>query len=110
MSRILIRLASAIPTLLGVVIVTFLLTRVLPGDPAVFFASNPSMTAEDVEAVRISLGLDQPLYVQFRIYLVDLMHGNLGKSLSTGQSVATELARRLPASAELTLVAFVMAI
>jgi len=110
MSRILIRLASAVPTLFGVVIVTFLLTRVLPGDPAVFFASNPSMTAEDVDAVRVSLGLDQPLLVQFRIYLVDLLHGNLGNSLSTGQTVAAELARRLPASAELTLVAFVLAI
>lgn len=110
MSRILIRLASAIPTLFGVVIVTFLLTRVLPGDPAVFFASNPSMTAADVEAVRISLGLDQPLLVQFRLYLVDLLHGDLGNSLFTGQTVVAELARRLPASAELTLVAFVLAI
>lgn len=110
MSRILIRLASAVPTLFGVVIVTFLLTRVLPGDPAVFFASNPSMTAEDIDAVRVSLGLDQPLLVQFRIYLIDLLHGNLGNSLSTGQTVVTELARRLPASAELTLVAFVLAI
>lgn len=110
MSGILIRLASAVPTLFGVVIVTFLLTRVLPGDPAVFFASNPSMTAADVDAVRVSLGLDQPLLVQFRIYLVDLLHGNLGNSLSTGQTVAVELARRLPASAELTLVAFVLAI
>lgn len=110
MSRILWRLLSAIPTLFGVVIVTFFLTRVLPGDPAVFFASNPSMSEAEIDAVRESLGLNEPLIVQFRIYLVDLLHGDLGTSLTTGLPVTTELANRLPASAELTLVAFFIAV
>ena len=51
MRAILWRLLGSVPTLFGVVLATFLLTRVLPGDPAVFFASNPSMTAEDIERV-----------------------------------------------------------
>lgn len=110
MSGIVLRLLSAIPTLFGVVLVTFLLTRVLPGDPAVFFASNPSMTAQDIEAVRRDLGLDKPLAEQFLIYLGNLLRGDLGNSLSTGQTVVTELANRLPASIELTLFAFVMAV
>lgn len=110
MSGILLRLLSAIPTLFGVILVTFLLTRVLPGDPAVFFASNPSMTAQDIEAVRQSLGLDKSLLEQFLIYLHNLLHGDLGNSLSTGQTVATELAKRLPASAELTILAFAIAV
>ncbi|WP_173934770.1 ABC transporter permease [Chelativorans sp. Marseille-P2723] len=109
MSRIGIRLLSTIPTLFGVILVTFLLTRVLPGDPAVFFASNPSMTQADIEAVRTSLGLDRPLIVQFWLYLKALLHGDLGNSLSTGQKVTTEFANRLPASAELTIFAFVIA-
>ncbi|NGN44052.1 ABC transporter permease [Mesorhizobium sp. CGMCC 1.15528] len=110
MTGIVLRLLSAIPTLFGVVLVTFLITRVLPGDPAVFFASNPSMTTQDIEAVRQSLGLDKPLPEQFLIYLGGLLHGDLGNSLSTGQKVVTEFANRLPASAELTFLAFFIAI
>jgi ABC-type dipeptide/oligopeptide/nickel transport system permease component len=109
MNGIVLRLLSAVPTLFGVVLVTFLLTRVLPGDPAVFFASNPSMTAQDIEAVRQSLGLDKPLPEQFLIYLGNLLQGDLGNSLSTGQKVLTEFANRLPASAELTFLAFFIA-
>lgn len=110
MTRIAWRLLSAIPTLFGVVVVTFLITRVLPGDPAVFFASNPSMSAEDVERVRVALGLDKSLPEQFWVYLGALWQGDLGRSIATGQPVATEMLNRLPASVELTLFAFVLAI
>lgn len=110
MTGLALRLASAIPTLFGVILATFLLTRVLPGDPAVFFASNPSMSAADVEAVRQSLGLDKPLWEQFLIYLSALLRGDLGQSLSTGRTVADEFANRLPASIELTGFAFLMAV
>lgn len=110
MKGIVLRLLSAIPTLFGVVLVTFLLTRVLPGDPAVFFASNPSMTEQHIDAVRQSLGLDKSLPEQFLIYLGNLFQGDLGNSLSTGQTVVTELANRLPASAELTILAFLIAV
>lgn len=110
MTRIALRLLSAIPTLFGVVVVTFLLTRVLPGDPAVFFASNPSMSTDDIAALREQLGLDKSLIEQFWIYLVALAHGDLGNSLTTGQTVMTEVINRLPASAELTMFAFLLAI
>jgi peptide/nickel transport system permease protein len=109
-SRIAFRLLSAVPTLFGVVLVTFLLTRVLPGDPAVFFASNPSMSRADIEALRRTLGFDKPLIQQFWLYLHALLHGDLGNSLTTGQPVTTEILHRLPASAELTLVAFFIAV
>jgi ABC-type dipeptide/oligopeptide/nickel transport system permease component len=99
---ILKRLLLAVPSLIGVVIVTFLLTRALPGDPAAYFA-GPAATAEAVEEIRVKLGLDQPLIVQFVRYIGDLSHGDLGSSLTTGQPVAAEIKRRLPASAELTL-------
>lgn len=109
MMRIVLHLLSAIPTLLGVIIATFLLTRVLPGDPAVFFASNPSMSETDIAALRESMGLDKSLPEQFLIYLKALMQGDLGNSLTTGQSVVKELSNRLPASVELTLAAFLIA-
>jgi peptide/nickel transport system permease protein len=101
------RLLTVIPTLIGVVIVTFLLTRVLPGDTAAYFA-GPAATKESIAEIRKSLGLDRPLPEQFARYVSDLAHGNLGNSLSTGQPVITEIATRLPASAELTLVGLIL--
>jgi ABC-type dipeptide/oligopeptide/nickel transport system permease component len=106
---ILRRIAGSIPSLIGVVIVTFLLTRALPGDPAAYFA-GPSATEQSIAEIRAKLGLDRPLPVQFMDYVVDLAHGNLGNSLTTGQPVLTELVTRLPASAELTLLGLAFAV
>jgi peptide/nickel transport system permease protein len=101
------RMLMAIPSLIGVVIVTFLLTRALPGDPAAYFA-GPAATKEAVEQIRVKLGLDQPLIVQFGRYVTDLTKGDLGSSLTTGQPVAKEIRARLPASAELTLLGLIV--
>jgi dipeptide transport system permease protein len=109
LSMILRRLVLAVPSLIGVVIVTFLLTRALPGDPAAYFA-GPAATKEAVEQVRVKLGLDKPLLVQFFRYAGDLSRGDLGASLTTGQPVATEIRTRLPASAELTLLGLLLAV
>ncbi|MEW6639214.1 MAG: ABC transporter permease [Pseudomonadota bacterium] len=103
------RLMFAIPSLIGVVIVTFLLTRALPGDPAAYFA-GPAATKEAVEQIRKKLGLDKPLIQQFIGYTADLAHGDLGTSLTTGQPVAAEIRNRLPASAELTLLGLVLSV
>jgi peptide/nickel transport system permease protein len=103
------RMMVALPSLIGVVIVTFLLTRALPGDPAAYFA-GPAATKEAIEQIRVSLGLDKPLIVQFGHYVADLARGELGNSLSTGQPVATEIKTRLPASAELTLLGLILSI
>src|SRR6266545_3514092 len=100
------RLLFAVPSLIGVVIVTFLLTRALPGDPAAYFA-GPAATKEAIEQIRVKLGLDKPLIVQFGRYVGDLVQGDLGTSLTTGQPVATEIRNRLPASAELTLLGLI---
>ncbi|MEM6446730.1 MAG: ABC transporter permease, partial [Cyanobacteria bacterium P01_D01_bin.123] len=87
------RLLGAIPSVIGVVVVTFLLTRALPGDPAAFFA-GPAATAEAIEEVRRNLGLDKSLIEQFFIYLGELVRGDLGTSLTTGQSVVYDLTTR----------------
>jgi peptide/nickel transport system permease protein len=108
LASLLRRLVTVIPTLIGVVIVTFLLTRVLPGDPAVYFA-GPAATPESIADVRKSLGLDRPLPEQFLRYVNDLAHGDLGNSLATGRPVVSEIASRLPASAELTLFGLIIA-
>ncbi len=106
---VLSRLGTAVPSLVGVVIVTFLLTRVLPGDPATYFA-GPVASPEAIAAIRAQLGLDQPLWTQFARYVVDLFHGDLGTSLTTGQPVLAEIKARLPASAELTLLGLLLSV
>jgi dipeptide transport system permease protein len=109
MTLIIKRVTMAIPSLIGVVIATFLLTRMLPGDPAAYFA-GPAATPQAIQEVRVKLGLDKPLIQQFSRYVFDLAHGNLGTSLTTGQPVITELRTRLPASAELTLLGLLVSI
>jgi ABC-type dipeptide/oligopeptide/nickel transport system permease component len=103
------RLLGALPNLFGIVLITFLLTRALPGDPAAFFA-GPAGTQEAVEQVREKLGLNKTLPEQFWIYLRQLAQGDLGQALSTGLPVRQEIVTRLPASLELVLASLLFAI
>ena len=81
------RLLAALPNLVGVVVITFMLTRALPGDPAAYFA-GAAATQEAMDQVRTQLGLDKPLLEQFFRYVADLARGDMGLSLTTGQPVA----------------------
>ncbi|MBI3328353.1 MAG: ABC transporter permease [Nitrospinae bacterium] len=96
------RAATALPSLFGVIVVAFALTRALPTDPAAYFA-GPAATHEAIEEIRRKLGLDRSLPVQFLVFLSDLAQGGLGQSLTTGQPVLKDIIQRLPASLELTL-------
>ena len=109
LATILRRLVLGLPTLFGVVVVSFALTRLLPGDPAVYFA-GAAPTPEAIADLRRTLLLDQPLPQQFAAYLSDLLHGNLGRSLVTGQPVLQDLSTRFPATLELTLTAIALAL
>ncbi len=102
------RLLTTIPSVIGVIIVTFLLTRVLPGDTAAYFA-GPTASAQAIAEIRSKLGLDLPLPQQFFTYVMALLKGDLGQSLTTGQPVTKDIAARLPASAELTLSGLLLA-
>jgi ABC-type dipeptide/oligopeptide/nickel transport system permease component len=103
------RLLTTVPALIGVIIVSFLLTRVLPGDTAAYFA-GPAATPQAIAEIKKQLGLDRSLPDQFARYVGDLSKGNLGQSLTTGQPVVADLAARLPASAELTLFGLVLSL
>ncbi len=103
------RLAQALPSVFGVIVISFVLTRALPGDPAVYFAGDMA-DKESIEQVRQSLGLDKSWVEQFTIYVRNLVNGDWGTSLSTGRPVTEELLRRLPASLELTLIGLGLAI
>lgn len=102
------RLLAALPNLVGVIVITFLLTRALPGDPAAYFAGGAA-TQEAVDQVRQQLGLDQPLPQQFLNYVGALLRGDFGLSITTGQPVLQELLARLPASLEMVLLALLLA-
>jgi peptide/nickel transport system permease protein len=104
------RFVSSLPALFGVLVFTFLLMRVLPGDPAVFFASGPNAGKEEIETIRKQMGLDKPVPQQLLLYLYDVGRGNLGRSLMTGQAVTKDLHDRLPASLELTFSALLIAL
>ncbi len=103
------RLVSAIPSIIGVLVVTFLLTRALPGDPAVYFA-GPAASQEAIEQIRKALGLDKSLPEQFLVYIADLARGDLGNSIATGRPVLEEVTTRLPASLELTLLGLIVSV
>jgi peptide/nickel transport system permease protein len=104
------RFAASLPALFGVLVFTFLLMRVLPGDPAVFFASGPNAGEAEIQAIREEMGLDKPIPEQLLRYLGDVATGNLGRLMGTRQPVARDLMQRLPASLELALTALLLAL
>lgn len=85
------RLLLAIPVLFGVSVLVFLVLFLLPGDPAEILLFGSSPTPEQVEQLRQQLGLDQPLPTQFIHFLGRVLHGDLGQSYVTGQTVASEI-------------------
>ncbi len=103
------RLLQAIPSVLGILVISFVLTRALPGDPAVYFAGAMA-DQESIAQVRTALGLDRSWVEQFFIYVGNLTRGDMGLSLNTGVPVAEELLTRLPASLELTLTGLGLAV
>jgi ABC-type dipeptide/oligopeptide/nickel transport system permease component len=102
------RLAMAIPTLLGVAIVVFVLLRVVPGDPIAMMIP-PGARAADIEHLRELYGLDQPIPVQFGRWLTEIGSGHFGTSISLRQPVLELVLSRLPATLELSLVAILLA-
>jgi peptide/nickel transport system permease protein len=110
MTRFLIRrFMSGIPVVLGVIAIVFVLARVIPGDPcraALQEKANPATCA----AFNQRFGLDEPLPVQFLLYLRDLGTGNLGESIKTGQPVTEIFVERMPTTVELTIYALLFAV
>ena len=95
--------------LLGVIIITFAMTRAMPVDPALLYVGTRA-TEEQIDMVRAKLGLDQPMHVQFVAYLTNVFKGDLGVSFITKRPVITELAEKIPATMELVLFGMVFAV
>ncbi|MCL5611901.1 MAG: ABC transporter permease, partial [Chloroflexi bacterium] len=94
------RLGTSLFVLIGVSVITFFLARIVPANPAELYI-GPKARSEDIARVTKQLGLDKPLPIQYFIYVTDLLHGDLGNSISTKRPITQELADRIPATMEL---------
>jgi peptide/nickel transport system permease protein len=102
-------IASVPITLLGLVLVTFLIGRAMPIDPTIAIVGDHA-PPDVIARVRVELGLDRPLYVQFGIYLNNLLHGDLGSSVMTSHPVTADIAHFFPATLELATAAIIVAV
>jgi peptide/nickel transport system permease protein len=103
------RLVWAIPTLFGLITLTFFVTRVLPGDPT-YSLTGPNPSPEQIAALQAQYGFDQPLLTQYWEYIKDVARLDFGTSLTTGGDVASQLVDRLPATLELIVLAITVAV
>ncbi len=93
----------------GLVVITFAVANIAPADPAAL-AAGPDATRDMIETVRREYGLDRPLPVQFVRYVSDLLHGDLGRAVQTGNAVADDLRRYLPATLELVMLSMAFSV
>lgn len=98
------RLLQAIPVIFGVLVITFAVTRLTPGDPAEIMAGLEA-SPEAIESIRIDLGLDKPIVTQFGVYVSHIIRGDLGRSFYLGRDVTELIGEALPRTAWLALVA-----
>lgn len=103
------RVAGVVPVVFGVLLLTFLLVHMVPGDPVEVMLGESATTADRAQ-LRADLGLDQSLPVQFTDYLGKLAHGDFGRSIHTHARISTLLAQRIPATARLGLLALALAL
>src|SRR5881296_1380476 len=103
------RLLLVIPTLFGVTLITFALTYLLPGNPALVKA-GPLATPEHIAEMERRMGLDRPVVVQYWRYVGGVLRGDLGESATTGRPVLRDLLQRVPATLELTLASLLLAL
>jgi peptide/nickel transport system permease protein len=102
-------IGGVVATLFGLVLITFLIGRAMPIDPVIAIVGDHA-PPDVIAQVRVELGLDRPLYVQFAIYLRNLLSGDLGHSVMTSQPVTADIAHFFPATLELATVAIIIAI
>lgn len=108
-SYIIKRLLALIPIVLGVALIVFLLIHLIPGDPAQVMMGERG-TAEALEQLRESMGLNDPLHIQFWNFIKDLLRGDLGRSIMSNNSIKEEIALRFPATIELSIFAMIFSV
>ena len=103
------RLLQAIPVLVGISVLSFLMLHLIPGDPVSVFAGDKPLTPERAAELRHQYGLDRPLVVQYLDYASHAVRGDLGTALRSQRPVLDSILEVLPGTAQLTLAALAMA-
>lgn len=103
------RMPYVIPQLFGIILVSFFMVKLIPGDPAVMML-GPTASQQSLAALRDKMGLSEPLWQQFAYYIGDVLHGNLGTSWQTTRPVTEDLLQRFPATLELVTFGLLLAI
>jgi peptide/nickel transport system permease protein len=103
------RLLQIIPVILGVTLIAFALIHLAPGDPIITMMGQHA-TQKEMDQARAKFGLDQPLYIQYFIWLSDVLHGDLGRSIISHEQVTIEIGSRFPNTIELAVAAMIFAI
>lgn len=102
------RLIQAIPTVLLVSILVFLMLYAIPGDPAEIFVGDRQVSAEQLEVIREQMGLNRPFHIQYLDYMWGVLRGDLGRSLNNNRPVLNEIMINLPHTLELTVAAIII--
>jgi peptide/nickel transport system permease protein len=103
------RIPYVIPQLFGIILVSFFMVKLIPGDPAVMML-GPTASQQSLAALRDKMGFSKPLWQQFAYYIGDVLHGNLGTSWQTTRPVTEDLLQRFPATLELVTFGLLLAI
>jgi peptide/nickel transport system permease protein len=104
------RVIAAVPVLLGVTILTFLVMHATAGSYVPGLDLNPSLKPADIARIRANLGLDRPLWLQYVTWLAGIVHGDLGRSLLDGSPVTSHILERLPNTLELNVTAILLGV
>jgi peptide/nickel transport system permease protein len=109
MARVIVwRLLHIIPVMIAISLIVFALLHLAPGDPA-FVLAGEDATQADLQAIRVKLGLDKPLYVQYGLWAAGVARGDLGRSIITRRPVIAEIRTRVKPTAELAVAAMALA-
>ena len=107
---ILLRIALAVPTIILVSVLVFLMLYLTPGDPASIYVGDRQATPERLAQVRHEMGLDRPILVQYADFATGMLRGGASRSLQTNRAVSDEIMERLPSTLELTIAAFLISV
>jgi peptide/nickel transport system permease protein len=107
---ILRRLIQAVPVIIGITLFSFLMVHLIPGDPVQAFAGEKPISPEQAEQIRIQYGLNDPLWVQYKNYLVDLLHGDLGSGLHSKRPVSDSIQEAIWPTLQLTIAGLFVAL
>src|SRR5512147_2166515 len=102
------RLIQVVPVIILVSIIVFIMIRLIPGDPALVLLGT-DVTPQQINAERIKMGLDQPIYIQYFIWAGNMVRGDFGKSFINNFPVSQLILKKLPATVELSIAAILVA-